>query len=76
MENNNKMPLGKKNYIYMIISFLIVIIGFMLMSGGGSSDPNEFNADALFSFRRITLSVIVTLVGFGAMIYSIMKITK
>lgn len=70
------MPLGKRNYIYMIISFVIVIIGFMLMSGGGSDDPNVFNADALFSFRRITLSVIVTLIGFGAMIYSIMKITK
>lgn len=70
------MPLGKRNYIYMIISFVIVIIGFMLMSGGGSDDPNVFNADALFSFRRITLSVIVTLTGFGAMIYSIMKITK
>lgn len=76
MENNNKMPLGKKNYIYLIISFVVVIIGFMLMSGGGSDDPNVFNADALFSFRRITLSVIVTLAGFGAMIYSIMKKTK
>lgn len=76
VENNDKMPLGKKNYIYMIGSFIIVIIGFMLMSGGGSDDPNVFNAEELFSFRRITLSVIVTLLGFGAMIYSIMKITK
>lgn len=70
------MPLGKRNYIYLIASFVVVIIGFVLMSGGGSDDPNVFNADALFSFRRITLSVVVTLAGFGAMIYSIMKITK
>lgn len=70
------MPLGKKNYIYLIISFVIVIIGFMLMTGGGSDDPNVFNAEELFSFRRITLSVIVTLIGFGAMIFSIMKKTK
>lgn len=70
------MPLGKKNYIYMIGSFLLVIIGFMLMSGGGSDDPNVFNGEELFSFRRITLSVIVTLGGFASMIYSIMKITR
>ena len=76
IKNNDKMPLGIKNYIYMIVSFVIIIIGFMLMSGGGSDDPNVFNAEELFSFRRITLSVIVTLFGFGAMIYSIMKKTK
>lgn len=70
------MPLGKKNYIYLIISFVIVVIGFMLMMGGGSDDPNVFNAEELFSFRRITLSVIVTLIGFGAMVFSIMKKTK
>lgn len=76
METNNKMPLGKKNYIYMIISLLIITIGFMLMVGGGSDDPNVFNGEELYSFRRITLSVIVTLSGFGAMIYAIMKRTK
>lgn len=76
MKDNNKMPLGKKNYIYLIISFAIVVVGFMLMTGGGSDDPNVFNAEELFSFRRITLSVIVTLIGFGAMIFSIMKKTK
>lgn len=70
------MPLGKKNYIYLIISFVIVLIGFALMSGGGSDDPNVFNGEELFSFRRITLSVIVTLFGFASMVYGIMKITK
>ncbi len=75
-KDNEKMPLGMKNYIYMLGSFIIVIIGFMLMAGGGSDNPNEFNADELFSFRRITLSVFVVLFGFGAMIYSIMKKMK
>lgn len=73
MENNDKMPLGKKNYIGMLISMLLLIIGFALMSGGGSTDPNVFNAEELFSFRRITLSVIVVLVGFTLMGISIMK---
>lgn len=73
MKNDDKMPLGKMNYIYMIVSFVIVIIGLMLMTGGGSDDPNQFNADELFSFRRITLSVILCLAGFSLMIYGIMR---
>ncbi len=72
-ENNEKMPLTKRNYIYMLGSFVLVIIGFMLMSGGGSDNPNEFNAEELFSFRRITLSVIVVIAGFGGVVYGIMK---
>ncbi len=72
-KNSEKMPLTMRNYTYMLGSFVIVIIGFMLMSGGGSDDPNQFNAEELFSFRRITLSVIVVMIGFGGMIYGIMK---
>lgn len=75
MENKNNMPLGYKNYIYIIISFVIVLIGFAFMVGGGSDNPNEFNAEELFSFRRITLSVIFVLAGFGGIVYGIMKRT-
>ena len=41
-----------------------VILGYMLMSGGGSADPNVFNGEELFSFRRITLAPLVILIGY------------
>ena len=67
--------LGKENYKLMAIGFGIIIIGFILMAGGGSDDPNVFNPD-IFSFRRITLAPIVFLLGFVFEIYAIMKKPK
>ena len=63
---------GKENYIAMLVGVAIIIIGFALMSGGNSNDPNVFNPE-LFSFRRITLAPIVVLIGFGIEIYAILK---
>ena len=67
--------LPKENYLYLIIGFAIIIIGFILMSGGGSDDPNVFNED-IFSWRRITLAPIVVLFGFVSIIWAIMKKPK
>ena len=64
--------LGKENYKLMLIGFFIIILGFILMIGGGSDDPNVFNPE-IFSFRRITLAPIVILGGFLFEIYAIMK---
>ena len=77
-EKNEKFgfALGKQNYILLAIGFGIIIIGFLLMIGGGSKDPNVFNEDELFSFRRITLAPIVILAGFIFEIYAIMKKPK
>jgi hypothetical protein len=66
----------KENYKLLLIGFAIIVLGFILMTGGGSSDPNEFNEDALFSFRRITLSTLLVLFGFAFEIYAIMKRPK
>ena len=67
--------LPKENYLYLIIGFAIIIIGFILMSGGGSDDPNVFNED-IFSWRRITLAPVVVLFGFVSIIWAIMKKPK
>ena len=67
--------LGKENYKLMAIGFVIIIIGFILMAGGGSDDPNVFDPD-IFSFRRITLAPVVILFGFIFEIYAIMKKPK
>ncbi len=71
-ENVPKLAFTAKNYIYMLISAALVVLGFIFMSGGGSNSPDEFN-EAMFSFRRITLSVIFVLAGFSLMVFAIMK---
>lgn len=67
--------LGRENYKLMAIGFGIIIIGFILMIGGGSNDPNVFNPE-IFSFRRITLAPLILLFGFLFEIYAIMKKPK
>ena len=67
---------GKENYIILVIGVVVVTIGYLLMIGGGSDDPNQFHADEIFSFRRITLSPIVILLGFVVVLYGIMKKSK
>jgi hypothetical protein len=73
--DNAEFALGKENYRLLIIGFAIIIIGFLLMIGGKSTSPNEFNPE-IFSFRRITLAPIVVLAGFIFEIYAIMKKPK
>ena len=57
-------PIPVSSYKMILIGFGIIILGFILMMGGGSDNPAEFNYD-IFSFRRITLAPIVVLIGFG-----------
>ncbi len=73
-EDNKTMPFGRDNYLWVIIG-LALLIGFLLMIGGGSDDPDVFN-DAIFNFRRLTLAPILVLIGFGIQIYAIMKKPK
>ena len=63
------------NYKFMLLGVLLLIVGFVLMAGGGSDDPNVFN-EAIFSWRRIVLAPIVVLSGFGVVGYSIFKKPK
>jgi len=60
---SDKLVFGKMNYILMAAGIVILIIGFLMMSGGGSDDPNVFD-EGIFSFRRITLAPIIVLIGF------------
>jgi len=77
VENTDEkaFALGKENLKLLVIGFFIIIVGFLLMIGGGSDDPNVFNKE-IFSFRRITLAPIVVLFGFLFEIYAIMKKPK
>ena len=73
MEEKSKMVLGRKNYNFIILGCLVVLLGFILMSGGGSEDPNVFNEEELFSFRRITLAPFLVISGYGLVLFGIMK---
>lgn len=59
----------------MLAGLGVVILGFILMSGGGSDDPEVFS-EAIFSFRRITLAPLLVLAGYGLVMYAIMKKPK
>jgi len=67
---------GKENYRILIIGVVFVVIGYLLMIGGGSDDPNYFNADEIFSTRRITIAPLTILAGFVIVLLGIMKKSK
>ena len=70
--NDGKMALSMRNYILLLIGFAIIVIGFVLMAGGGSQSPDEFDY-SMFSWRCITLAPILVIGGFAFEIYAIMK---
>ena len=61
----------RKNYVFMLIGLAVISIGFILMSGGGSDDPEVFNPD-IYSPRRIRLAPIVVIIGFAIEVYAIL----
>ncbi len=64
--------LSEKNYKLLAIGFVIIILGFVLMAGGGSDDPQVFS-DSIYDFRHITLAPMVVLIGYLFEIYAILK---
>ncbi|MBI48697.1 MAG: hypothetical protein CL850_00180 [Crocinitomicaceae bacterium] len=71
--SNSNFAFSKKNYLLLGAGIALLIIGYLLMSGGGSDNPNEFYADQIFSSRRITLAPITVLTGYGTILYAILK---
>ena len=69
--NNQRMPFGAKNYALMAVGVLVLVVGFMLMSGGGNHTATEFDW-SIYSTRRITIAPIVVLLGFVIEILAIM----
>jgi len=61
------------NYKWLFIGLAINVLGYILMIGGGSEDPNTFDASELFSDTRITISPILIIAGYVVIFYAIMK---
>lgn len=69
--NQSEFLFGKKNYQIMLIGLAVIVLGFILMSGGGSDDPNVFNPE-IYSWRRIRLAPTLVIIGLGIEIYAIL----
>ncbi|HLU51394.1 MAG TPA: DUF3098 domain-containing protein [Flavobacteriaceae bacterium] len=70
-ENKPQLVFQKKNYLFMLIGLALIAVGFLLMIGGGSDDPNDFNPE-IYNWRRIRLAPTLILIGFGIEIYAIL----
>ncbi len=67
---------SRENYLIMLAGIGVLVLGFLLMVGGGSSDPNQFHPEKIYSWRRITLAPIVIFIGFVIEIFAIMRKPK
>ena len=74
-DKKNEFLFAKVNYKILLIGLGVIALGFILMSGGGSEDPNVFSED-IFNFRRIRVAPTTVLIGFGITIYAILKNPK
>ena len=75
-KNNDQKPnkefvIQRKNYLFLFIGIAFIALGFILMSGGGTDDPNVFNPE-IYNFRRIRLAPTLVLIGLGIQIYAIL----
>jgi len=66
----------KENYKWMLVGLIVIAIGFILMAGGKSSNPNVFDEKEVYSFRRITIAPILIIAGFIIEIIAIMRKPK
>ncbi|MBA2499982.1 MAG: DUF3098 domain-containing protein [Chitinophagaceae bacterium] len=67
---------GKENYIWMLAGIIIIAIGFILMAGGKSPDPNVFNEDEVYSTTRITIAPLLIMAGLVVEIIALFRKPK
>jgi hypothetical protein len=71
----NEFAFGKENFRLLFIGLAFIVVGFIVMIGGGSKDPNVFNP-SIFDFQHITLAPLLVLAGYVIEIFAIMKKPK
>lgn len=67
---------GRENYIWIVAGIAVILLGIVLMSGGGSPDPNVFKNDEVYGTRRITIAPITILIGLGMLVFAIFRKPK
>jgi len=67
---------SKENYLWMLAGIIVMALGFFLMAGGKSKDPNQFHPEEVYSTTRITIAPILILLGFVIEIFAIFRKPK
>ena len=75
MENNPKMAMTPKGLKYLFIGLIVMVSGYVLMSGGGTTDPEVFN-QSMFDFRRMVAAPLVIILGIVIEVVAIMRVSK
>ncbi|MBR5274911.1 MAG: DUF3098 domain-containing protein [Bacteroidales bacterium] len=75
MEENTKMPITRRGLKLLLVGLIVMVSGYILMTGGGSDDPQVFNY-AMFDFRRMVAAPIVIILGIVIEVVAIMKVFK
>jgi len=70
--NSEKFALPYRNIIYIVAGLALMVAGYLLMTGGGTSDPSIFDGEKMFSFRRTVIAPVLILAGIALEIFSIM----
>ena len=71
----NSFLFDKTNYLLFAVGLALIVLGFILMAGGGSEDPNVYN-EALFNARRITWAPLLIVLGFVLEVFAILRRPK
>ena len=75
MEENTKMPITPRGLKLLLVGLIVMVSGYILMTGGGSDDPQVFNY-AMFDFRRMVAAPIVIILGIVIEVVAIMQVFK
>ena len=75
MEDNTKMPITRRGLKLLLVGLIVMVSGYILMTGGGSDDPQVFNY-AMFDFRRMVAAPIVIILGIVIEVVAVMKVFK
>ncbi len=75
MKNEKEFLFGKRAYRIMGIGIALIVLGFVLMTGGGSDDPNVFNPE-MYSPLRIRVAPTLVLAGFAVLVVAILATKK
>ena len=75
MEENTKMPITRRGLKLLLVGLIVMVSGYILMTGGGSDDPQVFNY-AMFDFRHMVAAPIVIILGIVIEVVAVMKVFK
>ena len=69
------MPITPRGLKLLLVGLIVMVSGYILMTGGGSDDPQVFNY-AMFDFRRMVVAPIVIILGIVIEVVAVMKVFK